>query len=745
MHPRVDRPALCLLLCAALGGAPSAQQPQPTGPRGTPLTHAAAAVAVVDGRLVAGGADYKVHFAADGRVEFTPALPQAPRNLPLGLRLREVRRGGDVVFAATGAPAAAHDGLAVRLRHRDDLVERYDVRAGGIEQSFVFAEPLGGAGDLVVCLDLDTELAATMTGDGTGVALRSEFGGVDVGAVTGIDSNGERAAGSLRLHGSQLDLVLPAGFVQRAAYPLVLDPWISPALPLTSGWNDHASDSAYDGSSSTWLVVYERRFSATDVDIRAIRVDDAGAAIGSFLFVTTTADMTANPSVGNCNHTDRFLVAWQQRATTAGSTWNVRGCTVDAATGAVGTAIDLASGPLDEVEPDVASEFFPGAQSLLLVCTRPTVGVIVTEVDVPPTGVPVVLTTRTIANATAAHARIAKNGGSSGRHLVVFSAANPTARTVFATVVNFDGTVLATTPFTVSTAADSDYPDCDGDGVRFLVVWQQPELAPATTQDCYYRGLRYTTSGLTAATAPRSFFNYANFDQIRPAVADCGSKFFAVVQSESLAPPNRTFDALVQEVSESTFINSYGYWLPTTTEQETRPAISCVRASTQAPTLWSQDVSLSTWSQDPVASPGTATIVGRLQEAVGAGGAVTTVGTGCGNGGTIGADSPFALANFDFQFTLTGADPAATFGVLSIAFPAAPVTCGSCTFTNPLSTEFAPVSGGAATMRFALPVSAGFVGVTVEAQWATLGGAASPCPAAAGVSASARLRCTVGN
>ena len=54
--------------------------------------------------------------------------------------------------------------------------------------------------------------------------LESEFGGVTIGQVVGIDAAGTRVPGMMNFDGDHLELVLDDAFVSSASYPLVLDP-----------------------------------------------------------------------------------------------------------------------------------------------------------------------------------------------------------------------------------------------------------------------------------------------------------------------------------------------------------------------------------------------------------------------------------------------------------------------------------------------------------------------------------------
>ena len=65
--------------------------------------------------------------------------------------------------------------------------------------------------------------------------------------------------------------------MRRAAYPLVLDPEIGTDI-LIGGttFDDTGPDVAYDDTNNTYLVVWQRGFSALNYQVRAQRVDTGG-------------------------------------------------------------------------------------------------------------------------------------------------------------------------------------------------------------------------------------------------------------------------------------------------------------------------------------------------------------------------------------------------------------------------------------------------------------------------------------
>jgi hypothetical protein len=181
--------------------------------------------------LLGCGSDYVVRFNDRG-AHFTPVLGRdALAVAPLQLALQSIHRGTTPLPCdLEDAPALAGD-TAVYDRS-PSIRERYELRDTGMEQSFVF-DTLPGRGDLVVRCRLGGlgELAAPAA-DGGLDFVRDGQRLVHMGTVTGIDRNGVRAHGAIRRDGDFVELSLPASFVDRAALPLVLDPFVSNAHGL---------------------------------------------------------------------------------------------------------------------------------------------------------------------------------------------------------------------------------------------------------------------------------------------------------------------------------------------------------------------------------------------------------------------------------------------------------------------------------------------------------------------------------
>lgn len=298
----------CLLSLSLLTGLALAQAV--ASGQGAPLPIGQGrALDVVDGTLTAIGDDYKATFV-DGELVFTPLLGlAAPRNLPMALVVTHTGRGP---LAPVGAAATQH-GDCVATFVRPELQERFEVRAEGLKQSFVFTQLPPGDGDLVVRSRLRTELRPdAAVSDGSLRFTFGEVGGVEVGQVLGIDADGRHMTGTLRCDGEHLDVVLPAAFVREAKLPLVVDPLLSPLVLTTSTLPDSLPDVAHLAApADAYLVTWVRAVSATDNDVRGQRVSGAGALLGGLIMIETTAASVVEATVAASEIAQAWMVAWE--------------------------------------------------------------------------------------------------------------------------------------------------------------------------------------------------------------------------------------------------------------------------------------------------------------------------------------------------------------------------------------------------------------------------------------------------
>jgi hypothetical protein len=475
-----------------------AQQP-------TALEAPAAALPTVqqaaDGTALAVGADYRVHFGHDGVVFTANGALATTAADTVQFTLASVQRGDERLWTGPAADAPTAADHQIRYQRSPELTEVYDLRAGGVEQSFVLAQRPAGHGDLVVRGAITTHLPLAGYSD-DGVRYEHAGRGVHFGAVTGIDANGSSVRGSIRAGADFVEWVLPASFVERAAYPLVLDPLIGNAFSIasTSGTDDVLPNVAYDVSSDRYLVVWNVVQSSTVAEVRGQFLDGDGTLLGSSFVIENDGRLATRPQVVSINASNRFLVAFRRSAAVGigfDAGWHARAVT--AATGAMSARVVFEPTPAISFDPfpdecavagDLRSLAGGSDQAALVVLRRDAVSnplpglssgerLYTRKIQVPTSGDPIVGNSQPLLETSdqLEGVAITTHGGTAGRWLIVCarSLAPATATTRIAgQFVDEDGLACGA-PMLVrpGTTGASKPTVATKDGVHFAVAWQE--------------------------------------------------------------------------------------------------------------------------------------------------------------------------------------------------------------------------------------------------------------------------------
>jgi hypothetical protein len=221
----------------------------------------------------ASGINFKVRF--DGGMTFYPHVGASLPHQPLQWRTVSVRAGTTELLTE----------VAAGMRHDDrrceyDLgavVERYDVRSEGVEQSFVIHRR-PAPGDLVVRGRVTTPLQWRPSPTDDAAFTLHLADGREVmryGTAVAIDATGRRTGVSVELDGDVVALRVAAGFVADATFPLVVDPlWTSTLLRSGAPIDDvdvlHETVSAAGSQGRLWIAE-SRTVAAGDSDVRVYR------------------------------------------------------------------------------------------------------------------------------------------------------------------------------------------------------------------------------------------------------------------------------------------------------------------------------------------------------------------------------------------------------------------------------------------------------------------------------------------
>lgn len=725
MHRRL-RPALPALL-SPLVALPLAAGGDPLPLDSAPVATGIAEVLEVDGELWAVGDAYKARFDAHG-ITYVPALGKdAPRSLTLDLGLAKVHRGAaGLPLAGPVAAERTDDGTTLRVeRDRGVLVERYGVSPEGLELSYLLHELPPGAGDLVVTLTVDTELAHPAAGrSATGLAFRGD-GGVEVrvGAVTAIDAAGRTGAGELAFGAGQLSLVVPAGFLDGAELPLLVDPLISTA-GVTATTDHRAPDVAYDATTDTYFATWQRWYSSTDSDIWAQRLDATGAPTGGVYSLEISIPRSGVlPCVGNVADSDRFLVCWQEQDPVTG--WDIVCRAVGAFGGAASGAVTLASGFNDEEWPDVNSAIV--GDDLIVVWEEENTGVRGRSVQVGPTGNPIGGATFLYsANPDDSRPAISDSTDSIGDHLIVwqrwFTTPAPGDHDLFGQRVNRFGVALGSTIYVDGLIGPDEHePAVDGDGNRWLVAYERDPVW-ASLDGAVYCVAVFASGGQLFVENPATYLDdVPGVDEGAPTVAFTGEEHVVAYTSRSFVDTDltirvRTVDPWCGDCNDFAAIEGPHVTIGTPLGIASKFSGGVpVSSSREAVVVFSTHASFVSGGQIESA---------RWDAEVGG---KVIIGTSCSGSQAI-APCPI-VGNATFTHRLIGSDPSVSSWLLLGQDPG-PFVCGgggpgSCylaldPFTALIVSAGSTDAFGRAEVTTPLPDAAALVGLTFREQWATL-------------------------
>ena len=323
-NPFRSTPFACLSLLTLATAPPAAAQRGEPPRDAAPISGSVRALEYTEeGELWAYGATYKARLGAEGLMVIPPLGPDAREDLPLWLSLESIAVGG-VELDLGGAVEPRREALTAEYARGAGVTERYEVRSEGLEQTFVL-NSLPTRGEIVVRQRVATDLLPRAEDGGlffAGNETNGQERGLLYGALTAVDARGARAAGEVRLVGATIELRVPADFVATAELPLVLDPLIGGPIDLFLLAGEVGDP---DVSESFWtheqyFVVFERRWSSTDIDVYGQRVDNVGGLAGTtVVFEGSVSPVSMNPAVATSfDDVADGLVVWQQGSSVSG-------------------------------------------------------------------------------------------------------------------------------------------------------------------------------------------------------------------------------------------------------------------------------------------------------------------------------------------------------------------------------------------------------------------------------------------
>ena len=701
-----------------------------------------------DGTPLAVGAHVEARFGPEG-ARVTPVLGErAALRWDLHLRAVELERGGVARTLPTTDPILV--GQRLVYPRAPGVEERFDAAPGGLMHSLWIEQPIGEAGDLVVRLALGGNLAphGQLQADGTHRFDGGE-GGLTYGNLTAFDAAGAEVAGDVRLVPGGMEWRVPAAFVDSATWPLLLDPLVGENTTIaTPDVGD--IDLAFDLSTQRYLVVWERRLSATDRVLRAHRTTATGAPVGGVLALSEVVTTRA-PKVANVNASNRFAVVWTQ--VFFGES-QVRMRLVDAATGVLSTTAFLQGEPEGSIQgADVVGEQIVGLTAQVwVVWDSSSGGIRGARVSVPSTGNPATLATFQVAAdpgvldrlTEPSLAAVPSGGGRIGVAWTRTQTINGSKR-VFAATFDRSGNLVQGPSLVSPSGVLASMPAIDGGGgfnaERFVVAWSAE--GPTSTQ-------------------ARSW---------RPTAAVPLSDVVTLSTSLAAAPPKVAWksNGKAYVMHRSTFIEPLPGCSPTiaslrltglnaedcsTCEPTFEVASGLAGLCGSGPTLGPAALALEAAYGDPTSAKGLVVkgiafsgFDGLLLQPVAIDSPLASAvnqGGGCSATGPISAPTPPHLGNPNFRLRYDGAPGTALFAWLNLAVPQEGFQCGPCRWL-PFATTFAlPVSpAGSALVELPLPCVPALAGVQVDSQFTLLQPTASDCGLLPGFAVTDILRLTL--
>lgn len=680
-------------------------------------------------RVRAIGSNFAAEFDAAG---WTFAMAPHERDAePTALRfeLESIRLGDTLLAGVTLGPVEPDLVDSTILYPRGSVLERYEVRQNGIEQSFVIHErPEQTVGDLVIRGRLTTDLMPARRGridgtDGFEMATGDGRAGVRIGGVTAIAADGRRTAGYLRVGEQSIELVVAGDFVTNAAFPLVVDPLIGPSTTISvgSGVSTLGVDCAYDAQHDVYLVAAARHF----VFAKAVVVQRfEGATLapigtGEILdSVPTIHGDIQSLAVAAVVPAERFLVAWSSKKSIyAGGTgtWDVVCCDVHAGLGDISALRSVAATSADEVDVDVGGELEIG-NSGIVVWDDQAVGIRCRTVtmSVAPTS-PWWSTAPTVGPMITVHGgagtdvdapRITESGGIAGRHVVIYED-NRNSGAIIGRGVNRDGSFFS---YPANIAIDhtirEGMPDVAGDGDSWMAIWSESESGTAGPNDTACRRLGLDSLGRLVALGPKLVVGgHAGVDEVEPAIAFLGPKYVAVwghgteVRGLALGVDNCEACGLPFAVDRDAGDRDYV------------PGVASKWAGGS-----DNDDALISWLRGLAAASGFQ-VEAQVFSAIGDGGDIVAMRNSCLQG-SIRVQGPFALAN-TARISITSTPPGTTHVRLLVGDGTSGLSYfRGCTLVNPIWTgPVLPLVSGMVTSDFDIGCDPSTLGAHFHFQW----------------------------
>jgi hypothetical protein len=531
---------LAAVLAGVACGGPPAKAPAAEALRAPPPLDLGVARRVALGFRPA-GADwitgqetFQTRVAAGGAIRFVARRPAARRGPArpsetapaLALETVAIAGLGGAGDTAIGPGRARADGAGGLVVERGGVRERLRNLDDGLEQAWELAARPAGTADVVIRVRVAGLAFAGETAGGLHFVDRASGLGVRYGAATFVDARARRTDLRVSYAAGELRLTVPRALLDGAAYPAVVDPYLTPELGLDNpvrgpGIDAYAAASATDGSVT--LVVWVD-YLDTITHIFGTRVSAAGAVLDPLgITIGTTTAIQANPAVGFGGAS--FLVAWEQGASSDKKVYVTR---INPSNGTVmdpnGIAVSTNTFN-DELQPAVS---FDGTNFLVAWGVGMGSGGRIAAARLSQAGTLLDTTSLTVStiSSTYTEAQVRPALAFDGVNtLVAWEDIRNGSRDIYANRLTKAGQVLDGNGFVLATSANQkQLPKLAFDGTNTLAVWVDWIDTSTTNRDSSIVGRRVSPAGTLVDANPITISAAAG-EQSDPAVAFDGTRY----------------------------------------------------------------------------------------------------------------------------------------------------------------------------------------------------------------------------
>lgn len=286
----------------------------------------------------ASGGDYKVSF--HDRFTFVPYLGATyPHNQPWTWRTTNATLGGTPIARVDLEPIREHTDFRYEYHFQGGLIEAYDVRVEGVEQTFVLKRRPAGSGDLVITGAVESQLQSATLLDQHGELVFADQNGRDImryGAAIAFDADGRRVDVTTSHESGTIMLRVPEEWLAAARYPVTIDPLLT--RECIAHWNSVTPapragtvldvEIGRDDIANDVMIAYTRYVSATDEDLWVWLFDDDDATVANryeaFTDITTSWG-SYSPSIAFAGGAaDSWVVAFNRLRVSVSGTNGIR-------------------------------------------------------------------------------------------------------------------------------------------------------------------------------------------------------------------------------------------------------------------------------------------------------------------------------------------------------------------------------------------------------------------------------------